>query len=50
MNYVFAGRVEEKQREKRFSCICGKLKRIYFLINSYKELTFGLVGIGVLKG
>lgn len=40
----------KKRREKRFSCIYGIIKRIYFLINSHKELAFGLVGMGVLKG
>ena len=39
-------RVEEKRRKKRFACPSGMMKRIYFLTNSYKELTFALVDIG----
>lgn len=47
LNSGFLGRVEEKQRKKRFSYIPGIIERIYFLVNSYKELTLGLVGIGL---
>lgn len=48
INHVSVGRGVEKQREKRFPC--GIIKGIYFLINSYKALAFGIVGIRVLEG
>lgn len=43
---VVGERAEEKQRKKRSACVCGIIKRIYFLTHSYQELTFALGEIG----